>query len=290
MTFKKSNEIDLSTIFEPRGASTKRPDVNYQDNGVDISNIYYSLTEGGNSPGNTNYRSNGTDLGNLFAEIDSIIFELDMSMRFESLDHSGATDMNMTNSISSSSGLAFSILYIHALETATLSLTGGNIANSSQEINGGDLQGNMYNEVTKVNDNRVYTSVTKPAIPYAGVITGFLSVVNDDFGDGWDIDAARTYSTFSSGSVMPTLHASKNELIVVSIAGPIGNNGPSFSSPGYYSSSDSAKATPNIHPGIGLCIGYKVAEIDNEQTIDNANWDDYVNLPVFKTVHILPRL
>jgi len=68
----KKNGSDFGAVFEPRGTSPKRANVGYIHNGSDISNQYYSLTEGGSSPGNTNYRSNGTDLGNLFAEIDSV--------------------------------------------------------------------------------------------------------------------------------------------------------------------------------------------------------------------------
>jgi len=66
------NSVDIDTIFEPIGSSTKRADVGYQVSGTDISNTFYSLTEGGTSPANTGFQVGGSDLANYFAEVGTI--------------------------------------------------------------------------------------------------------------------------------------------------------------------------------------------------------------------------
>lgn len=67
------NNAELDLIFEPRGTSTKRSNVNLQTLGVDISNRYYSVTEGGTATAaNTNLQSAGADISTLFAEIGTV--------------------------------------------------------------------------------------------------------------------------------------------------------------------------------------------------------------------------
>lgn len=73
MAFTKGG-ANLSTIFEPRGTSAKRADVNYDASGVDISNAYYSLVLGGSSPAATNFKAGGTDLNALFAGIGTVSY------------------------------------------------------------------------------------------------------------------------------------------------------------------------------------------------------------------------
>ena len=63
---------DLDTLFEPIGASSKRADVNYRAGGTDISNYYYSVSNGGTAFGTTNFRAGGVDIGSMFAAAGSI--------------------------------------------------------------------------------------------------------------------------------------------------------------------------------------------------------------------------
>ena len=73
MTFKKS-DVDLSTLFEPRGVVEKGPDVGYENDGVDISNIYYPLTSGGTASPLVNYRVGGVDLSTSFAGLGTVSY------------------------------------------------------------------------------------------------------------------------------------------------------------------------------------------------------------------------
>ena len=61
------NGTVFNDIFEPLNGGTKRADVGYQINGIDISNLYYP-SDGDGSPNsdqityNTNFKYKGTDL------------------------------------------------------------------------------------------------------------------------------------------------------------------------------------------------------------------------------------
>jgi alpha-tubulin suppressor-like RCC1 family protein len=67
----KVNGVDLDTLFEPIGSTSKRADVGYTISGSDISNFYADATLG--TPyGTTDYRSNNTDIGTLFAALGSV--------------------------------------------------------------------------------------------------------------------------------------------------------------------------------------------------------------------------
>lgn len=74
MTYK-SDGINLDTIFEPLGSATKRADVGYKLDGVDISNLYYPLTVGGVSPESVGYKVNGQDLSNYFAAFGTVLMD-----------------------------------------------------------------------------------------------------------------------------------------------------------------------------------------------------------------------
>jgi hypothetical protein len=63
---------DLDTLFEPIGASSKRADVSYRVLGTDISNYYYSVSNGGIAFGTTNFLAGGVDIGTLFAAAGSV--------------------------------------------------------------------------------------------------------------------------------------------------------------------------------------------------------------------------
>lgn len=62
-----ANGINLDDIFEPLGDGTKRANVKYKINNVDISNLYYP-SAGNGSPNadqidyDTNFKFNGIDL------------------------------------------------------------------------------------------------------------------------------------------------------------------------------------------------------------------------------------
>jgi alpha-tubulin suppressor-like RCC1 family protein len=65
--FKKSG-IDLDSLLEPIGSFTKRTNVNYTINGVDISNIYCNAADGA-AYGTTGFLANNVDIGTLFAAV-----------------------------------------------------------------------------------------------------------------------------------------------------------------------------------------------------------------------------
>jgi alpha-tubulin suppressor-like RCC1 family protein len=69
--FKKSG-IDLDSLLEPIGSFTKRANVNYTINGVDISNNYCDATFGAQY-GATGFLSNGVDIGTLFAGLGTTV-------------------------------------------------------------------------------------------------------------------------------------------------------------------------------------------------------------------------
>jgi len=64
----------LDTLFEPRGATTKRADIGIQTNGIDISNRYMQPSQGGTATATaTNIMSNGLDIATLFTQIGTVI-------------------------------------------------------------------------------------------------------------------------------------------------------------------------------------------------------------------------
>jgi alpha-tubulin suppressor-like RCC1 family protein len=67
----KINGVDLDSLFEPIGDTSKRADVSYKISGSDISNFYADASLG--TPyGTTNYKSGNIDIGTLFAAIGSV--------------------------------------------------------------------------------------------------------------------------------------------------------------------------------------------------------------------------
>jgi alpha-tubulin suppressor-like RCC1 family protein len=71
----KFNNTDLDALFEPIGVSSKRANVNYTVGGTDISNYYYSVSNGGTAFGNTNFQAAGVDIGTMFAALGSVTTE-----------------------------------------------------------------------------------------------------------------------------------------------------------------------------------------------------------------------
>jgi alpha-tubulin suppressor-like RCC1 family protein len=71
----KFNSTDLDALFEPIGASSKRADVSYRVGGTDISNYYYSVSNGGTAFGTTNFRAGDVDIGTMFAALGSVTTE-----------------------------------------------------------------------------------------------------------------------------------------------------------------------------------------------------------------------
>ena len=71
----KFNGTDLDALFEPIGASSKRADVSYTVGGTDISNYYYSVSNGGTAFGTTNFQAGSVDIGTLFAALGSVSLE-----------------------------------------------------------------------------------------------------------------------------------------------------------------------------------------------------------------------
>ena len=63
--------VDLDTVFEPIGATTKIANINHSIGDIDLSNYYADATLG--APyGTVNFSASGTDLGQLFAAIGTV--------------------------------------------------------------------------------------------------------------------------------------------------------------------------------------------------------------------------
>ena len=63
--------VDLDTVFEPIGATTKIADINHSAGAIDLSNYYADATLG--APyGTVNFSAGGTDIGQLFAAIGTL--------------------------------------------------------------------------------------------------------------------------------------------------------------------------------------------------------------------------
>jgi len=63
----KSSGTDFASMFMSR-VNTKRADVNYDDGGIDISNLYEAIGDG-TPRANVGFKSGGTDLAQLFRDI-----------------------------------------------------------------------------------------------------------------------------------------------------------------------------------------------------------------------------
>lgn len=70
----KNNGTDIDTLFEPIGSSTKRADIGYKVNGVDISNGYYDISHGGTKGPDCGYKVNGVDISNYFAAAGTVSY------------------------------------------------------------------------------------------------------------------------------------------------------------------------------------------------------------------------